>query len=161
MALKSSPIFKVTFSCCKLIFGVDELISTLFSKLPEGIKFFDDDTVTDENMRFITTEIIREKILLNTQDEIPHSVFVKIERYEEQENIDKIYAVIYCEQKSQKGILIGKNGSLLKKIGMEARKELEEILEKKVYLELYVKLEKNWRKNKRILKDIGYEQFGN
>ncbi len=141
--------------------NVDELISTLFSKLPEGIKFFDDDTVTDENMRFITTEIIREKILLNTQDEIPHSVFVKIERYEEQENIDKIYAVIYCEQKSQKGILIGKNGSLLKKIGMEARKELEEILEKKVYLELYVKLEKNWRKNKRILKDIGYEQFGN
>ena len=78
-----------------------------------------------------------------------------------QEEIDKIYATIYCEQKSQKGILIGKNGSLLKKIGMEARKELEEILEKKVYLELYVKLEKNWRKNKRILKDIGYEQFGN
>ncbi|MBR1908686.1 GTPase Era [bacterium] len=141
--------------------NVDELINTLFSNLPEGVKFFDDDTVTDENMRFITTEIIREKILTNTQDEIPHSVFVKIEKYEEHENIDKIYAVICCEQKSQKGILIGKNGSLLKKIGMEARIELEEILEKKVYLELYVKIEKNWRKNKKILKDIGYEQFNN
>lgn len=141
--------------------NVDELINTLFLNLPEGVKFFDDDTVTDENMRFITTEIIREKILTNTQDEIPHSVFVKIEKYEEQENIDKIYAVICCEQKSQKGILIGKNGSLLKKIGMEARIELEEILEKKVYLELYVKIEKNWRKNKKILKDIGYEQFNN
>ncbi len=155
---KDLPVIKISALNNK---NVDELINTIFSNLPEGVKFFDDDTVTDENMRFITTEIIREKILTNTQDEIPHSVFVKIEKYEEHENIDKIYAVICCEQKSQKGILIGKNGSLLKKIGMEARIELEEILEKKVYLELYVKIEKNWRKNKKILKDIGYEQFNN
>jgi len=155
---KNLPVIKISALNNK---NVNELINIIFSKLPEGVKFFDDDTVTDENMRFITTEIIREKILTNTQDEIPHSVFVKIEKYEEHENIDKIYAVICCEQKSQKGILIGKNGSLLKKIGMEARIELEEILEKKVYLELYVKIEKNWRKNKKILKDIGYEQFNN
>lgn len=141
--------------------NTDGLIKDIFSKLPEGVKFFDDDTVTDENMRFIATEIIREKILINTQDEIPHSVFVKIEKYEEYDDIDKIYAVIHCEQKSQKGILIGKGGSLLKKIGMEARLELQEILEKKVFLDLFVKVEKNWRKNKKILKDIGYEQFDN
>ena len=139
----------------------DTLLSNIFKKLPDGEKLYPDDVITEENMRSVAEEIIREKILTNTQDEIPHSVFVKIEKYEEQENIDKIYAVICCEQKSQKGILIGKNGSLLKKIGMEARIELEEILEKKVYLELYVKIEKNWRKNKKILKDIGYEQFNN
>lgn len=141
--------------------NIDELMTQVFNQMPEGAKFFDDDTVTDESMRFIATEIIREKILINTSEEIPHSVFVKIEKYEEKENIDKIYAVIYCEHKSQKGILIGKDGSLLKKIGTEARLELEEILEKKVFLELFVKIEKNWRKNKKILKDIGYEQFNN
>ena len=101
---------------------------------------------------------IREKILLNTQDEIPHSVAIKIEKYEEEETIDRIYATIYCEQKSQKGILIGKGGSLLKLIGTQARVELEEITEKKVFLSLEVKVEKDWRKKDNILKKFGYRQ---
>ena len=112
--------------------------------------------VTEENMRDIAEEIVREKILLNTSDEIPHSVAITIDKYEETDEIDRIYATIYCEQKSQKGILIGKGGSLLKKIGTEARIELEKITEKKVFLSLEVKVEKDWRKKDKILKNFGY-----
>ena len=108
----------------------DTLLSNIFKKLPEGEKLYPDDVVTEESMRSVTEEIIREKILLNTQDEIPHSVAITIDKYEEKEDIDRIYATIYCEQKSQKGILIGKGGSLLKKIGTEARIELEGIVDK-------------------------------
>ena len=134
----------------------DTLLSNIFKKLPEGEKLYPDDVVTEETMRSVTEEIIREKILLNTQDEIPHSVAITIDKYEEKEDIDRIYATIYCEQKSQKGILIGKGGSLLKKIGTEARLELEEITEKKVFLALEVKVEKNWRKKDKLLKNFGY-----
>lgn len=134
----------------------DTLISNILKKLPEGEKLYPDDIVTEESMRSVTEEIIREKILINTQDEIPHSVAIKVEKYEEKEDIDKIYATIYCEQKSQKGILIGKGGSLLKKVGIEAREELEKITEKKVFLGLEVKVEKDWRKKDKILKDFGY-----
>ena len=134
----------------------DTLLSNIFKKLPEGEKLYPDDVVTEESMRSVTEEIIREKILLNTQDEIPHSVAISIDRYEEKEDIDKIYATIYCEAKSQKGILIGKGGALLKKIGTEARIELEEITEKKVFLALEVKVEKDWRKKDKILKNFGY-----
>lgn len=108
-------------------------------------------------MRSITEEIIREKILLNTSDEIPHSTAVKVTEYKEEENIDKIYAVIYCEQKSQKGILIGKGGALLKTIGMQSRLELEKIADKKVFLSLEVKVEKDWRKKDNALKSFGYQ----
>ena len=134
----------------------DTLLSNIFKKLPEGEKLYPDDVVTEETMRSVTEEIIREKILLNTQDEIPHSVAITIDKYEEKEDIDRIYATIYCEQKSQKGILIGKGGSLLKKIGTEARLELEEITEKKVFLALEVKVEKDWRKKDKLLKNFGY-----
>lgn len=136
----------------------DTLISNILKKLPDGEKLYPDDIVTEESMRSVTEEIIREKILLNTQDEIPHSVAIKIEKYEEDETIDRIYATIYCEQKSQKGILIGKGGSLLKLIGTQARVELEEITEKKVFLALEVKVEKDWRKKDNILKKFGYKQ---
>lgn len=135
----------------------DTLIEAIMRKLPEGEKLYPDDVVTEESMRQIAQEIIREKILINTKEEIPHSVAVLIEKYEENEIIDRIYASIYCEQKSQKGILIGKGGSLLKKIGTEARLELEKIVEKKVYLELNVKIEKDWRKKEKSLKNFGYE----
>lgn len=134
----------------------DTLLSNIFKKLPDGEKLYPDDVVTEESMRSVTEEIIREKILLNTQDEIPHSVAITIEKYEEKEDIDKIYATIYCEAKSQKGILIGKGGALLKKIGTEARLELENIAEKKVFLALEVKVEKDWRKKDKILKNFGY-----
>lgn len=138
--------------------NIDTLMNNIFKKLPEGEALYPEDVVTEETMRDVTEEIIREKILLNTSDEIPHSVAVKVTNYQEKEEIDKIYATIYCEQKSQKGILIGKGGSLLKKIGTEARLELEEIVEKKVYLQLEVKVEKDWRKKQNILKIFGYQQ---
>lgn len=138
--------------------NIDTLMNNIFKKLPEGEALYPEDVVTEETMRDVTEEIIREKILLNTSDEIPHSVAVKVTNYQEKEEIDKIYATIYCEQKSQKGILIGKGGSLLKKIGTEARLELEKIVEKKVYLQLEVKVEKDWRKRQNILKNFGYQQ---
>ena len=134
----------------------DTLLDNIYKKLPEGDLLYPEDIVTEENMRDIAEEIVREKILLNTSDEIPHSVAITIDKYEETEEIDRIYAAIYCEQKSQKGILIGKGGSLLKKIGTEARVELEKITEKKVFLSLEVKVEKDWRKKDNILKNFGY-----
>ena len=139
----------------------DTLLSNILKKLPEGEKLYPDDVVTEESMRSVAEEIIREKVLLNTQDEIPHSVAIKVDKYEEKEDIDRIFAIIYCEQKSQKGILIGKGGALLKKIGTEARIELENIVEKKVYLNLEVKVEKDWRKKDNILKNFGYNSETN
>lgn len=152
---KNLPVVKISAKTGR---NIDTLIKNIFKKLPDGELLYPDDVVTEETMRDVTEEIIREKILLNTSDEIPHSVAVKVEKYLEQEEIDKIYAKIYCEHKSQKGILIGKGGSLLKKIGTEARLELEKIVEKKVYLELEVKVEKDWRKKDKILKSFGYKQ---
>lgn len=134
----------------------DTLMNNIIKILPEGEMLYSEDVVTEETMRDVTEEIVREKILNNTQDEIPHSVAVTINNYEEHEDIDKIYATIYCEQKSQKGILIGKGGALLKKIGTEARLELEKITEKKVFLSLEVKVEKDWRKKDKLLKNFGY-----
>ena len=134
----------------------DTLLSNIIKKLPDGEKLYPDDIVTEESMRSVAEEIIREKILLNTQDEIPHSVAITIDKYQESEEIDRIYATIYCEQKSQKGILIGKGGSLLKKIGTDSRIELEGIVEKKVFLALEVKVEKDWRKKDKLLKNFGY-----
>ena len=152
---KNLPIVRISAKTGR---NIDTLIKNIFKKLPDGEPLYPEDIVTEETMRDVTEEIVREKILLNTSDEIPHSVAVKVENYFEQEDIDKIYASIFCETKSQKGILIGKGGSMLKKIGTEARKELEQITEKKVYLELNVKVEKDWRKKQSALKNFGYEQ---
>lgn len=137
--------------------NIDTLISNIFKKLSDGELLYPEDIVTEETMRSVAEEVIREKILINTSDEIPHSVAVKIEKYQEADDIDRIYANIFCETKSQKGILIGKGGSLLKKIGTEARLELEKIVEKKVFLGLEVKVEKDWRKKQSALKNFGYE----
>jgi GTP-binding protein Era len=137
--------------------NIDTLLENIYRKLPEGDLLYPEDVLTEESMRDVASEIIREKILLNTQDEIPHSIAVMIDNYKEEENIDKIYATIFCEHKSQKGILIGKNGSLLKTIGTQSRLELEEIVEKKVYLDLTVKVEKDWRKKDKTLKSFGYD----
>ena len=126
--------------------NIDTLISTILRKLPEGEPIYDEDDLTDESMRSIAQEIIREKILKNTKDEIPHSVAVIIEKYEEKEDIDRIFATIHVEHESQKGIMIGKKGQMMKIIGSQARIELEKMLDKKVYLELKVKVSKDWRK---------------
>lgn len=135
-----------------------KLVDAILEYLPEGAFLYPDDVVTEENMRDITEEIIREKILIHTSDEIPHSVAVKIDEYKEDTDIDRIRATIFCETKSQKGILIGKGGSLLKVIGTEARQDLEKIVENKVFLGLQVKVEKDWRKKDNALKSFGYVQ---
>ena len=152
---KNLPVVKISAKTGR---NIDTLINNIFKKLPEGELLYPEDIVTEETMRSVTEEIIREKILLNTSDEIPHSVAVKVEQYQEEDEIDRIRATIFCETKSQKGILIGKNGSMLKKIGMEARQDLEKIVEKKVFLGLEVKVEKDWRKKENSLKNFGYEQ---
>lgn len=136
--------------------NIDDLIKKIKDYLPYGEKFYDDDIVTDTNMREIASEIIREKIILNTKDEVPHSVAVVIDSYKEDEKVDKISAKIIVNNESQKGILIGKKGAMLKKIGTEARLELEKIVEKKVFLELFVKVQKNWLKDKDMIKNLGY-----
>lgn len=133
-----------------------KLVDIIQNYLPEGEMLYPEDVVTEENMRDIVEEIVREKILLNTQDEIPHSVAVKVDEYKEDDDIDRIRATILCEHKSQKGILIGKGGSLLKIIGTQARQDLEKIVDKKVFLGLQVKVEKDWRKKDSILKSLGY-----
>lgn len=152
---KNYPVVRISAKTGR---NIDTLLKNIFKALPEGEMLYPEDIVTEETMRDVTEEIIREKILLNTSDEIPHSVAVKVDRYQETDDIDRIYATIFCETKSQKGILIGKGGSLLKKIGTEARLELEKITEKKVFLGLEVKVEKDWRKKQLSLKNFGYEQ---
>ena len=137
--------------------NIDDLIKKIKEYLPYGEKFYDEDMIADTNMREIASEIIREKIILNTKDEIPHNVAVSIENYKEDDEIDRISAKIIVNTDSQKGILIGKKGSMLKKIGTSARVELEKITQKKVFLELFVKVQKNWVKDKIALKELGYE----
>lgn len=141
---KNIPCVKVSAKTGR---NFDTLIENITRKLPKGEKIYSEDELTDETMRDIASELIREKILVNTRDEIPHSVAVVIEKYEEKENIDRITANIFVEHDSQKGILIGKNAQMLKKIGTEARLEIEEVADKKVFLDLQVKVDKDWRKN--------------
>lgn len=150
---KNFPVVRISAKTGR---NKDTLLDNIYKKLPDGDLLYPEDVLTEETMRDVASEIIREKILLNTQDEIPHSIAVMIDDYKEEDTIDKIYATIFCEHKSQKGILIGKNGSLLKTIGTQARLELEEIVEKKVFLNLTVKVEKDWRKKDKTLKNFGY-----
>lgn len=137
-------------------FNVDNLKQAIVDALPVSPPFFGKDALTDKPARFFVTEIIREKILLEYDKEIPYSAEVIVEKFEEKENSIHIMAVIYVERDSQKGILIGKNGSKLKKVGTEARLDIEKFFGKKVYLELFVKVEKDWRNRENKLKAFGY-----
>lgn len=148
---KNYPIIKVSAKTGR---NIDTLVDNIYRKLPNGAPIYDEDDLTDETMRKIAAETIREKILLQTRDEIPHSVAVLIDSYKEEENIDKIYATIVVEHESQKIILIGKNGQMVKKIGTDARLELEKLADKKIYLELNIKVMKNWRKNNKNLENM-------
>ena len=139
-------------------FNLEPLLRRIKELLPESPPFFDKDQLTDKPARFFVTEIIREKILLNYDKEIPYSVDVEVERFKEEENIIRINALIYVERDSQKGIIIGRGGKSLKKIGIEARKDIEAFFDKQVYLELYVKVEKDWRSKDDKLRQFGYEQ---
>ena len=139
-------------------FNLEPLLRRIKELLPESPPFFDKDQLTDKPARFFVTEIIREKILLNYDKEIPYSVEVEVERFKEEDNIIRINALIYVERDSQKGIIIGRGGKSLKHIGIEARKDIEAFFDKQVYLELYVKVEKDWRSKDDKLRQFGYEQ---
>jgi GTP-binding protein Era len=139
-------------------FNTDGLIALIKEILPEGPEYFSKETLTDRTMRFFASEIIREKILLHYQKEIPYSVEVEIEEYKESTKIDKIRAVIYVSRESQKAIVIGHQGKMLKRVGIESRLDLEKFLDKKVFLELYVKVDSEWRDNDSKLKRFGYIQ---
>ena len=138
--------------------GCDVLISSIISALPEGPALYDEDTVTDETERQITGELIREKALKNLSDEVPHGIAVEVESMKVRGNITDIEATIFCERESHKGIIIGRGGSMLKKIGTEARKDIEELLEMHVNLKLWVKVKKDWRDSESLMKSFGYDQ---
>jgi GTP-binding protein Era len=139
--------------------NLDELINTVYRYLPEGPAFFDDDTVTDQPVRQIVAEIIREKSLQLLRDEIPHGIAVTIEQMQERKdgNLTDIDASIICERESHKGIIIGKNGEMLKKIGTAARYEIEDMIDGRVNLQLWVKVRKDWRDSDTLLKNFGYQ----
>ncbi|MBD5192998.1 MAG: GTPase Era [Barnesiella sp.] len=137
-------------------FNVVNLMTRIVELLPESAPYFGKDALTDKPARFFVTEIIREKILLHYDKEVPYSVEVVVEKFDEKEGAIHIMAVIYVERDSQKGILIGKGGSMLKRVGTEARKDIEAFFDKKVYLELLVKVEANWRSRENKLKAFGY-----
>ena len=137
-------------------FGTDLLLRRIQELLPESPPYFDKDQLTDKPARFFVSEIIREKILLYYDKEIPYSVEVKVERFKETEKRIHINAVIYVERESQKGIIIGHQGVALKKVSSEARKTLERFFDKEVYLETFVKVDKDWRSSKKELDSFGY-----
>ncbi len=137
-------------------FNIEPLFKRIKELLPESPPFFEKDQLTDKPARFFVNEIIREKILLNYEKEIPYSVEVEVEQFIDEEKLIRISAVIYAERDSQKGILIGHGGKSLKKVGTEARKDLEVFFDKKVFLELFVKVEKDWRNKDLKLRRFGY-----
>jgi GTP-binding protein Era len=131
-------------------------MSRIIELLPQGEAFYDKDQFTDRSERFFVSEIIREKILLNYKKEIPYSVEVVVNSFKEEETIIRMQVDIMAERDSQKGILIGDKGSALKRVGTQARKDLETFFKKKVFLELFVKVDKDWRSNDNRLKNFGY-----
>ena len=137
--------------------NVEALIGCLSGYLGEGPMYYPEDMVTDHPERFIVSEIIREKLLQYLDQEVPHGVFVEIESYREHEDLTEIGAVIYCEKKSHKGIIIGKGGRKLKGVGKSARLAIEELVGTRVYLELFVKVKENWRDSDRMIRNFGYK----
>ncbi|MDP2058457.1 MAG: GTPase Era [Flavobacteriaceae bacterium] len=139
-------------------FSIEEVFNRIVELLPASPPYFPKDALTDKPERFFVNETIREKILLNYQKEIPYSVEIETETFREDDSIIRIQAVIMVERESQKGILIGHKGLALKKVGVQARADLEKFFEKQIHLELFVKINKNWRSDVRQLKRFGYEQ---
>ena len=138
-------------------FGVDQVLKRIKELLPESPAYFDKDALTDKPARFFVTEIIREKILLYYDKEIPYSVEVVVERFKETDDIIRIEAVIYVERESQKGIIIGHQGVALKRVSTEARRDLERFFGKKIFLQCFVKVDKDWRSSERAMKAFGYD----
>ena len=138
-------------------FNLDSLLNAILAKLPESPPYFPKDQLTDKYERFFASEIIREKILINYKKEIPYSVEIEIEEFKDEKNILKIRALIHVTRDSQKGIIIGHKGSMLKRVGTEARHDMEDFFKKKIFLELYVKVTKDWRDKPLALKRFGYQ----
>ena len=137
--------------------GVDRLTNIITDYLEEGQMYYDKDMVTDQPERAIAAEIIREKMLWLLDKEVPHGIAIEISRMKEKGNVTEIYATINCEKKTHKGIIIGKNGEMLKKIGTMARADIEKMLDRKVYLELWVKVKSDWRNSDYLIKNFGYK----
>lgn len=136
--------------------GIDELLQAILTHLPEGQPYYPTDELTDRPMRFIASEIIREKIFLLTRDEVPYHTAVVIQSYEDKETLTRIRAEIIVSRESQKGIILGEGGRMIKEIGRLAREEIEQLIGRKVFLELYVKVRPGWRENDRYLSAFGY-----
>jgi len=151
--LPNAEIFPIS---AKLHFNVENLMKRIVELLPDSPPYFGKDALTDKPARFFVTEIIREKILLNYDKEVPYSTEVIVEKFDEKDTSIHIMAVIYVERDSQKAIIIGHGGSRIKKVGIEARKDIETFFDKRVYLELFVKVEPNWRNRDNKLRAFGY-----
>ena len=138
--------------------GLDKLLEMVISTLPAGPAYFPEDQVTDQPARFMAAEIIREQVLLNTSEEIPYATTVIVDNFEEGARLTRVAATIYCERTGQKGILVGKGGQMLKKIGTSARLQIERMMGTKVFLELYVKAEAGWRDSRRFVEELDWRR---
>ena len=137
-------------------YNVEKVFDSILNLIPENPPYFPKDELTDKSMRFFVSEIIREKIFINYKKEVPYSTEVAVESYKEEENIVRIYAYIYVIRESQKAIILGHKGERIKRVGMQAREDIEKFIGKKVFLELHVKINKDWRDNDSILNRFGY-----
>ena len=138
--------------------GLEALLKMVIAVLPAGPAYFPEDQVTDQPARFMAAEVIREQVLLNTSEEIPYATTVIVESFEEGKRLTRVAATIFCEREGQKGILVGKGGSMLKKIGTSARMQMERMLGTKVFLELYVKAEPGWRDSRRFVEELDWRR---
>ncbi|HWR13395.1 MAG TPA: GTPase Era [Terriglobales bacterium] len=138
--------------------NLDVVLDSVVALLPEGPAYFPSDQVTDQPLRFLAAEMVREQVLLDTEQELPYSTTVIVEQFEEEPRLVRIAATIYCERDSQKPILIGKNGQMLKKIGTDARKDIETMLGKKVFLELFVKVRPGWRESRQFVEELDWRR---
>jgi GTPase len=138
--------------------GLDVLLNSVMAALPAGPAYFPEDQVTDQPARFMAAETIREQVLLNTSEEIPYATTVIVDEFEESKKLTRVAAIIYCEREGQKGILVGKGGQMLKKIGMAARLQMERMLGTKVFLDLYVKVEAGWRESRRFVEELDWRR---
>jgi len=138
--------------------GLDTLLDMVIATLPAGPAYFPEDQVTDQPARFMAAEIIREQVLVNTSEEIPYATTVIVDNFEEGAKLTRVAATIYCERDGQKGILVGKGGLMLKKIGTSARLQIERMMGTKVFLELYVKAEPGWRDSRRFVEELDWRR---
>ena len=138
--------------------GLDELLQCVLQALPKAPAHFPEDQITDQPLRFMAAELIREQILMQTREEVPHAVSVMVDQYEEGKTLTRIAATIYCDRNSQKTILVGKGGQMLKKIGTGARIDIEKLVETKVFLELFVKVQPGWRESRQFVAEMDWRK---